>query len=363
MKRPGIDCHVHLREEADIPRLVELGESLPLARMAIASAPSRERVNDNPLAFLAKSRHPDFFCVFAGSDHSARFSGGRVSAPALAEQVDRLAALGADGMKLLETKPTSRRELDIPIDGDYYAGLFARLEERGLPALWHVADPEEFWDPALTPGWAAERGWGYDGSFVAKETLYAEVGRVLARHPKLKVIFPHFYFLSADLERAAELFAAHPGVHFDLAPGIELLYNLSKDPARSREFFVAHAERILYGTDVGMLSGASVAESAARSGVVRRFLASGDEFRLPPEADFLLGPPADGVIQGLSLPAEVLEKICRANFERIVGTSPQPLDRGLAAAECRRIAAEVDALAGGQAEENTAARVADMLEG
>ncbi len=362
MNPPSIDCHVHLREEADIPRLAELSASLPLAGISIVSAPSRERVNDNPLAFLAKSRRPDFFYAFGGLDHSERFSEGRIPAPALAEQVEALADLGADGMKLLETKPTSRRELDVPIDSDYYAGLFARLEERGLPVLWHVADPEEFWDPTLTPGWAAERGWGYDDTFVAKEKLYAEVEAVLARHPGLKVIFPHFYFLSADLDRAAGLLNAHPNVHFDLAPGIELLYNLSKDPARSREFFIEHAERILYGTDVGMLSGASLAESEARSGVVLRFLATSDEFRLPAEADYLLGPPEDGIMRGLSLPDEVLNTICRANFERVVGETPKPLDRGLAAAECRRIAAEVDALAGGKAEDNVAERVAELLE-
>ena len=41
-------------------------------------------------------------------------------------------------------------------------------------------------------------------------------------------------FLSADLGRAARLLADHPNVSLDLAPGIELYYNLSRDPARSR---------------------------------------------------------------------------------------------------------------------------------
>ena len=44
----------------------------------------------------------------------------------------------------------------------------------------------------------------------SKEELYAEVDEVLRRHPNLRVIFAHFYFLSADLPRAARFFDAHP---------------------------------------------------------------------------------------------------------------------------------------------------------
>jgi hypothetical protein len=177
----------------------------------------------------------------------------------------------------------------------------------------------------------------------------------------MKVIFPHFYFLSADLDRAAALLAEHPNVHLDLAPGIELLYNLSKDPAAAREFFLEHADRIIFGTDSGMLAEQPHETCLARIEVVRRFLETADEFRLPPAADFLLGPPEDGVIRGLDLPTEAIERICRENFVRLAGEGPRPLDREAAAAECRRIAAEVNALAGGEAEVNEAARVAEAL--
>jgi predicted TIM-barrel fold metal-dependent hydrolase len=361
VKLVTIDCHVHLRTEADIDAFRRLGAELNIRAMNVVCAPDPQRVNANPLAFLAKKRHPEFFYLFAGLDHSAQVSGGAILSMPLGEQVDGLADLGVDGFKLLETKPTSRRQMDLAIDSNYFAEAFERLEARDLPVLWHVADPEEFWDPELTPQWAQERGWGYDGSYVAKEQLYREVGEVLSRHPNLNVIFPHFYFLSADLDRAAVLFAEHPNVHFDLAPGIELLYNLSRTPDLAREFFVRHAERILFGTDTGMLAELPHDTCLARIDIVRRFLETADEFRLPPEADFLLGPPGDGLIRGIDLPAEALETICRTNFERLAGSSPRPLNAQLAKAECQRISAEVDALAGGKAEENPAARIARLL--
>lgn len=362
MRPPTIDCHVHVRAGTDLPVLARVGRESGLQAMAIASTPDPERVNTNPLAFLAKKSHPGFFYLFAALDHSAHFSGGSLVSPSPGAQTDLLAELGADGIKLLETKPTSRKIMDVPADGDYFSGVFKRAEKRGLPLLWHVADPGEFWIPRLTPEWARRRGWGYDRSHVSPRQLYAEVGRVLSRHPDLKVIFPHFYFLSDDLDRAGALLADHPNVHLDLAPGIELYYNLSRDPARTREFFLKHSARILFGTDMGLLPELGAGAHAARLELVRRFLETDDEFRVPQQADYLLGPPEDGLIRGVNLPDETLEKICRGNFERLAGSRPRPLNLELAAGECRRIAAEVDALAGGRAADNTAAKVADLLE-
>jgi len=328
-----IDGHAHLSGLEGIARLVRSARAAGLERMNLACLWRAETVNANPEAFVAKAEHPELFYVFGGLDHCSCISGGRVGSPPLAAQVDRLAELGADGIKMIETKPTSRKVLDVPADSDYFEGLFSRLEERSLPLLWHVADPEEFWDPVRVPAWARKAGWFYDGSFVPKETLYAEVERVLERHPRLVVIFAHFLFLSADLARAGAFLDAHGRAHLDLAPGWELLYNMSRDPERSREFFVKYADRIVYGTDIS--SGMRPQAAAELAGAVARWLSTADTFRESPDY---------GVLRGLSLPEDVLAKIFRGNFERIAGARPRPLRREIAREECERIAAELDAL-------------------
>ena len=77
------------------------------------------------------------------------------------------------------------------------------MGEKQVSIVWHVADPEEFWDSDTCPIWAKKHNWDYaDGSFIEKEAIYAEVDSVLARYPKLQVMFAHFYFLSDDLPRA-----------------------------------------------------------------------------------------------------------------------------------------------------------------
>ena len=319
-----IDCHAHLYSgTGGIGPLLAAADELGLAAMNLAAVPRAGAVNTNPAALVAKARHPERFFLFAALDHSARLAPGGPAGPDLAEQAERLAALGADGIKLLETKPTFRKVLDLPIDGEYFAPFFARVERLGLPLLWHAADPEEFWDPRLVPAWAARRGWAYDRSFVAKETVYAEVERVLARHPGLKVILAHFYFLSADLPRARRLLARFPGVHFDLAPGVELIFNLSREVGASRRFFAEHADRILFGTDIGLLPEAGVGQAVRRGALVRRFLESDETFGGDPEADFLLTPPEGAEGRGLALPAEALAKIYARNFQALAGERPR----------------------------------------
>lgn len=334
-----LDAHLHLGGVDSIGHLVDICDHVGISKANIACTIGRTDVNANPAAFAAKAENPNRFYVFAGLDHSEYFSGAKLRTPSLAEQVESLMAIGADGIKMIEGKPTARKALDIPLNSDYYEPMFSAAESKGFPLLWHVADPEEFWDPERTPSWAKERGWGYDSSFVAKDALYDEVRDVLERHPGLKVIFAHFFFLSADLRRAAELLERFEGVHLDLAPGIELLYNLSRDPRDARDFFCQYRDRIVFGTDI--YTGLTKEQAAHRASIVVRWLGTGDEYRVPEGADDLLGPPEDGVIRGLSLPPEVLDLIYHGNFERLVGPAPRPLNKGLAAEECRRIAEEV----------------------
>jgi hypothetical protein len=65
----------------------------------------------------------------------------------------------------------------------------------------------------------------------------------------------------------------------------------------------------------------------------------------------------------MSLPEEVLTRIYRENFIRLVGAEPRALDVGRAIAECRRLAGVAEALSGRPAAETEAALVAGRLAG
>ena len=354
-----VDGHVHMGSMTEEASMLAIGQATGIGKIALVSIQNPETGTGLPQSLYMKGRHPERFYVFAGLNHAEKLSEGRVSTPGLDDQVDGLVDMGCDGIKMIEGKPTSRQKMDIPVTDPYFARYWARMEELGTPIVWHVNDPEEFWDPDLIPDWASERNWGYGPEDVQKEELYAEVDEVLGRHPGLKIIFAHFYFLSADLDRARRFFDAHPSVCFDLAPGVEMLYNLSRDPEASREFFVEYADRIVFGTD--LFSSLTEEQGRIRAGLVYRWLEGDGSLRVPEAADFLLGPPEDGLIRGLSLPDDVLTRIYSANFARLAGSQPRALNVGKAIEECQRLAAMAEALSGRPAAETEAARVAASL--
>lgn len=106
--------------------------------------------------------------------------------------------------------------------------------------------------------------------------------------------------------RLGDLLARHPGAHVDLAPGVELIHNVSRRPDEWRRFFTRHADRILLGTDIGMSK--TVEEHLARVWLLRSFLESEGEFRTPDAADELMTRYEEPYM-GLHLPKGTLEKI------------------------------------------------------
>jgi predicted TIM-barrel fold metal-dependent hydrolase len=335
-----IDCHTHFggRDLDAIDTMLEKEAAGGIGEVAVLITSFPGRANANAEGLYAKSRHPQKIWLFAGLDYSAvaRDVDHRLTY-SLAAQVDRLAAIGCDGIKMLNGKPNYRKSSGIALDSVIYDEYLARLEERGFPVLWHVNDPEEFWDPDAAPEWARGPGWLYDETFPTKESIYEECERVLEKRPNLKIIFAHFYFLSDDLPRAAAFLDRYPNVHFDLAPGIEMLHNFAKRPDEAREFFLNYQDRIVFGTDF------SPEGLQSRIWVVRNFLETDEEFHVPTD-DSLFWPDHRTMIRGIALPHDALKKIYADNFRRIVSPAPRPLDRGRVIEELNRLTALHDAL-------------------
>lgn len=319
---PVIDCHVHLKPRLDaLLNGAEILEATKYRAMNIVCTPelNNNTLPNNPMGFLFKALHPGKVYVFPGICYPP--AGITADLPTdFGEQVDRFVALGADGIKLHEGKPTVRREIGVPFDAPAYEGLFAALERHRLPAVLHVGDPWIFWNAQTAPAYAHKNGWTYlDGSAMTNDELYAEVDRVLERHPSLKLIFAHFYFMSSDLERATQMMERWPEICFDLTPGIEMFPNFSRDWERWREFFVNYSDRILFGTDIIAAERApnsgNVAESVYRAYCVRNFLETDHEFRT-----------WEALAHGFGLPEEILRKIYGDNFARLAGEKPRDLD-------------------------------------
>ena len=122
-------------------------------------------------------------------------------------QYNELMEIGFDGMKFIESKPQEYKALQLPFNNDFYKEFFEKAEKDGAPIVWHVADPDTFWDRTKIPERFIERGWFYgDGTYPSLERVYGDVFFVLDKYPKLKVQFAHFFFWSEYPEKLEELF-------------------------------------------------------------------------------------------------------------------------------------------------------------
>jgi len=342
---PLIDSHIHYAHPKLQTDLVNVKHLAGIDRINIVCTPDQKRLSLIPDALHLKAQFPRSIFVFGGLDVSVYFREPQRVGEAFSESIPFLQALGCDGIKMIEAKPQMRKMLSVSaFDSPVFAPFWQRIAETQFPLLMHVNDPEEFWDVKRAPKWAFERGWFYgDGTFIDNEKQYAEVMGVLKQNPTLKVIFAHFFFLSAQLPRLADILDQYPNVCVDLTPGIEMYRNFSNNLKQTRDFFMKYQNRIVFGTDIGARAllanlddGIQEGESLERVYLVRNFLENCGKFSLDPQKGFLFNPE-DAGYQGICLPADVLDKIYFKNFERLVSIKPRPVNPGMMVEFCNQL--------------------------
>src|SRR5262249_42477135 len=130
--------------------------------------------------------------------------------------------------------------------------------------------------------------------------------RVLARHPKLRVVGCHLGSDEDDLQRLARRLDAYPNFAVDTAARVRYLARGDRD--RVREFLTRYQDRILYATDFSLREGDTAAAARTLEATHDRdweFFSGGDMIEYA-------GRPT----RGLALPELVLRKIFRENALR-----------------------------------------------
>lgn len=336
------DSHVHYALPIRRDALHEMLLSVGVDGANLVAVPDRAHISSVPDVLACKHAYPEETYAFTSLDVSEYMRHPKTVGRRMKAFVRRMLRAGCDGIKIIEGKPDMRRMLPVPdFDSPVWEPLFAWAERRQIPILWHVNDPEEFWDEARIPAFAKERGWFYGEESVNNEEQYRQVLALLARHPKLRITFAHMFFLSAQLERLAGYMRSFPNIRVDLTPGVELYVNLSKAPKAARAFFEEFSGRILFGTDIGARAvigrtPLDKKESMQRVKLCRGFLEKEGKFAVETDGGFLMG---EGELElfGLGLPDDMLKRIYCDNFTAFAGAPPRSVKAGLVLAECRRL--------------------------
>lgn len=231
-------------------------------------------------------------------------------------QYEELMEIGFDGMKMLEGKPSLHKMVGRDISDDLFDPYFARLEKDGTHLLFHVNDPEEFWDRTKVSQDLIDRGWFYgEGDYASNEEVYRQINRILEKHPNLCVNFAHFFFYSKYPEKLVEIFEKCPNAGVDLTPGGEMYFAFDDNREYYKEFFEKYSERIQLGTDSTFPW--STDGYCWLLDRVYRYLATDDEFK-----GF-----GDRVHKGMNLSRKAVENIVYKNFERTVGKKPKEINK------------------------------------
>lgn len=318
------DSHFHLSVPQKVDDSVKIFsmmmEYFDLERMALmcythnADAPYPA---DNAKALYIKDvmnkANPARHVYAFGSFH--HYMDSRDTAEGYLAQVKRMHALGFDGIKLLDGKPGLYKRLARRLDDARYDPALSYAEEMGIPVTLHVGDPPSFWDPAQITEAERTRGWFCDETFPTLPQLRAETEGLLKKHPKLRVVLAHFYFIAHDYEACVRLMETYPNIMLDLTPGGVMFAEFSKCPEKWRQFFVRYADRILYGTDTYNIYLCEKAEDYGRNYTQHRInlLRRALEYAKPFE------DPNYGTIIPLALDDGTLTKIYRENFIRLCG--------------------------------------------
>lgn len=253
------DAHVHFHDRVagDLDRVAEWMESVKVKRVINhplrQSLPRNEQDRTQMLANYAKYKgRIDRFCIIYPEDVETVDAAVAIL---IREKNDGAIGFGEHyGTKLMFDDPKNMR-------------LYAACEKVGLPVMFHM-DKNQNLDEKGLP----------------------RLENVLKTYPKCILIAHSDWWRSISDGTCGRLLQSYPNLYADISCTVKRSA-IGKDKEMTREFFIRHADKLLFGTDSGWWS-----------------------FNKEPMPEFSL-------IDELKLPKEVEDKICRLNMEKLFPTA------------------------------------------
>jgi predicted TIM-barrel fold metal-dependent hydrolase len=227
--------------------------------------------------------------------------------------------MGAKGLKILKELGLHYRDSDgklISCTDPRLAPIWEEAGRLGIPVLIHQADPSGFFEPVTPENEHYESlkkypSWSFaDPKFPRKTELLKRRDELIRKHPETIFILPHFGNYAENIQYVSDLLSENPNVYIDFSARID---ELGRQPYSSREFFIRHQDRIVFGTDMP----ANTDDSVEMYRTYFRFLETFDESFYSPDYDGTF-ERARWPVCGIGLPKEVLRKIYYENILKII---------------------------------------------
>ena len=297
-KFPAIDVHSHDYAETDeaVAAWVTLQQQVNVAQTFVLTGETGPAFQKLVAKYAGK--YPGRFVMFSG------FTTDGIDAPGYGERLRAGlradVAAGAHGMGELHDKGLGLvrvGEKAYFLDDPRFDPLWDEAGRLHVPVFVHVAEPAAFYEPPNEKNdLRRSANWSlYGKGTPGFQAMLAKFETVLAKHPNTHFVAVHSFNLTNDLGAIATLLSKHPNVDIDFAAR---MWELARQPYSARRFFLAHTDRILFGTDNDPVPSMYLAHV--------RQLETQDEWFWPADAEWWRG-------YGMGLPDAALKKVYREN--------------------------------------------------
>ena len=331
---PVIDAHNHLWGNSRVEKLVDVMDSVGVISYCDLTANVHIEFNDggyviNPgdISDFFKNyseKFPGrFYCFtmanFAKPSSEPLFKDYRRFVSEAIETLQNHVQKGAKGLKILKELGLHYRDSNgelVNCDDTRLAPIWEEAGRLKIPVLIHQADPAGFFDPVTPENEHYETlkkypSWSFaNKKFPRKIDLLMRRDLLINRHPDTIFILPHVANYAENISYVSELLTNNPNVYIDFSARLD---ELGRQPYSTREFFIKHQNRIIFGADMP----ANNPSSALMYRTYFRFLETYDEAFYAPDYDGTF-ERARWPICGIGLPMEVLEKVYYKNILNII---------------------------------------------
>ena len=201
------------------------------------------------------AKYPARFEVCCGFDFAGYDQPG--FGPLAIRELERCHQAGARGVGELHDKGRGMasgksKTLGLHPNDPRMDGLLAKCGELKMPVSIHVADPIWMYQAMdrTNDGLMNAYHWRLDNqpNIVDLSGMVNLLEHAVKKHPQTTFIACHFANLDYDLTRLGELFDRNPNLHADISARYA---ETAPIPRFVSEFYARHADRLVYGTDMG----------------------------------------------------------------------------------------------------------------
>ena len=254
-KFPVIDMHTHpyAKTEAEIEAWVRNMDEVGIEKGMILTMTTGAEFDEIHRKY---AKYPERFEAWCGFDFTGYDKPG-FGASAIKE-LERCKQAGARGVGEIHDKGQGLRSGKSKAPGMHpddprMDAVWDKCGELGMPVSLHVADPIWMYEKMdrHNDGLMNAYQWRLDNqpNIVGLSGMVDIFERTLARHRKTTFIACHFMNLDYDLGRLGEVLDRNPNLYADISARYA---ETAPIPRFAGQFYEKHADRLVYGTDMGV---------------------------------------------------------------------------------------------------------------